>query len=179
MKPYFYLCLGLSFACCNAADVRVKTATATGGSAQGGSATGGSVTGGSVTGGSATGGSATGGSATGGTVTSGSAAGGSATGGTATPGTVGAGTATAYADGREIRVSAAGSTSVNVNGPDAAITIGGQSLTMTKTKLLLEGQPLAELPITTKKIELYLDDTDMLTVKGDGKEVTRVKMTRK
>lgn len=174
MKPYLYLCLGVAFACCNAADVRVQSGTVTGGSAQGGSATGGSVTGGNVTGGSVTGGSATGGSATGG-----SATGGQVTGGTATPGTVGAGTATAYADGREIRVSAAGSTSVNVNGPDAAITIGGQSLTMTKTKLLLNGQPLAELPAKTKKVELYLDDTDMLTVKGDGKEVTRVKMTRK
>lgn len=193
MKPFFYLCLLLPFSHYNAADARVKAGTVTGGSAQAGSATGGSVTGGSATGGSATGGSVTGGSATGGSATGGSVTGGNATAGaaragstnanaghsqpgTATPGTVGAGTATAHVNGREIRVSAASSVSVNVNDSAAEISVGGRSLSMTKTKLLHEGRPLAEFPAAAKKIEIHLDDTDMLTVKSDGKEAARVKM---
>lgn len=186
MKLFLCLFLVVPVSFTHATDVRVKAGTVTGGSAQGGSATGGSATGGSVTGGSVTGGSATGGSVTGGSVTAGSAQAGSANAtagtarsGTATSGTAGAGTATAYADGREIRVTASGSVSVNVNGTAADIAIGGQSLTIAKTQLLLDGQPLAEFPAATKKIELHLDDTDMLSIKGDGKEVSRVKMTKK
>lgn len=164
----------------HAADVRVSGGTVTGGSAQGGSASGGSVTGGSATGGSVTGGSATGGSATGGSVSGGTVTtAGSAQSGTATAGSVGAGTATAYAEGREIRVTAAGSVSVSANGPAANIDIAGQTLTVAKTELLLHGRTLAQYPSDTKKIEVHLDAQDMLSVKGDGKEVTRVKMPRK
>ncbi|MGV3658891.1 MAG: hypothetical protein ACO1TE_01865 [Prosthecobacter sp.] len=201
MKLFLCFCLVIPFSSSTASDVRVKAATVTGGSAQGGSATGGSATGGSATGGSATGGSVTGGHVTGGSATGGSATGGSVTGGSvthgsaqtgsasagggssrpgiATSGTVGAGTATAYVDGREIRVTAAGSVSVNANDSAAEIVIGGRSLTVAKTQLLLDGKQVGELPAGTKKVEVRLEDQHMLSIKGDGKEVIHVKMPDK
>ncbi len=143
---------------------------------KGGTVTGGSVTGGSVTGGSVTGGSVTGGSVTGGNVTGGNVTGGSVTGGSAQRGKVRAGTVTASAEGREIRVTAGGAVSVNVNGATAEVRLGGQTLLVEKTKLVLDGQMLGEVPQNTRKIEVQVDEKDMLSVKGDGKELARAKM---
>jgi hypothetical protein len=135
------------------------------------------VTGGSVTGGSVTGGSVTGGSVTGGSVTGGSVTGGSVSGGTITPGTVTPSTVTAFADGREIRVRAIGSVTVNTNGATAEVKLGDQMLLVEKSKLLLDGQPLADLPAEAKKVDVEVTD-GRLVVKADGKRVTSKELAR-
>jgi hypothetical protein len=129
------------------------------------------VQGGSVTGGSVTGGSVTGGSVTGGTVTGGSVTGGSVTGGTVTPGSVTPGTVTASAGGREIRVRATGSVSVNTRENVAEVKIGDQVLLIEKERLLLDGERLADLPAAAKKLEVEVQDR-RLRVTADGKQVT-------
>lgn len=173
MKTTFFLLLSgvLSIS----ASVHGQTAQARGGSATAGTVTGGTVTGCSATGGSVTGGTVTGGSATGGSATAGSVSGGTATPGTVTQGTASSGTATAFAEGREIRVSAPGSVAVNVNGSSAEVKVAGQSLTVGRTKLTLDGKELGDVPPDTKKVEVTLEK-DMLSIKGDGKEIARAKV---
>lgn len=107
----------------------------------------------------------------GGTVT-----GGTVTGGTVTPGTVSPGTVTASANGRQIQVIASESASVNVNGSNAEVKVGGQTLLVEKSKLSLDGQPLGNLPPETKKVEVSVKE-GMLSVVGDGKEFARAKLT--
>jgi hypothetical protein len=116
---------------------------------------------------------------TGGNVTAGGVTGGSVQTGPATSGHVSPGTATAFADGREIRVTSAGTVSVNVNGSTAEVRLGRQLLIVQKTRLLLDGKPLGEVPLKTQKIEVQVDDNDMLSVKGDGKELARAKILHK
>ena len=113
------------------------------------------------------GGSATGGSVTGGTVRGGSA---TATGGVTTPAT-----ASATVNGREIRVTASGHVSVNTNDAGAVVDLGGQSLTVSQSKLTLDGNDLGNIPPQTKRLEVTVTD-DMLSVMGDGKEIARAKM---
>ncbi|MES2596319.1 MAG: hypothetical protein V4662_13325 [Verrucomicrobiota bacterium] len=145
------------------ADVKgadVKGADVKGADVKGADVKGPDVHGGTVTGGSVTGGSVTGGSVSGGTVTQ----------GTVTPGIV-----TAFAEGREIRVSSAGSATVNVNGSTAEVKLGTQTLSIEKGRVLLDGKPLTNLPEATKKVQVDVKE-GMLSIRGDGKEVTRSKL---
>ncbi|GEP46491.1 hypothetical protein [Brevifollis gellanilyticus] len=116
-----------------------------------------------------------GGTVTGGTVTGGSVTGGSVSGGTVTQGTVTPGLVTAFAEGREIRVSSAQSATVNVNGATAQVKLGEQMLSIEKARIVLDGKPLANLPEATKQVQVDVKDS-MLIIKGDGKEVTRSKV---
>jgi hypothetical protein len=120
-----------------------------------------------VVGGNVQGGTVTGGSVTGGTVT-----GGSVSGGTVTPGTVTPGTVTANADGREIRVRSAGSTSVNVNGGAAEVKLDKQTLLIEKTRVVLDGKEIGALPPTAKDVLVEVNE-GLLTVKSGGKQVAK------
>jgi hypothetical protein len=154
----------------------VQGGTVTGGSVTGGAVIGGNVTGGNVTGGAVIGGNVTGGSVTGGSVTGGTVTGGSVQGGAVTNGQVSAGTVTAFAEGREIRVSATVAVSVNVNGATAEVKLGAQTLLVEKTKVLLDGKALGHVPAKARRIEVQVDARGMLLVRADGKEVARGKM---
>lgn len=79
------------------------------------------------------------------------------------------------ADGREIRVTGPGAVSVNVNGGDAQVNVAQQALTVSKTKLMLDGKELGDIPPQTKKLEVMVEK-DMLSIKGDGKEIARAKI---
>jgi hypothetical protein len=98
--------------------------------------------------------------------------GGSVSGGTITPGTVTPGTVTAFADGREIQVRAVDAVTVNVNGANAEIKIGNQMLVVQKTKLMLDGKALADMPAKAKKVDVEVKDRT-LSVRADGKELTK------
>ncbi|MGV3662224.1 MAG: hypothetical protein ACO1TE_18705 [Prosthecobacter sp.] len=89
----------------------------------------------------------------------------------------GAGIATAFADGREIRVSSAGSVSLNVNGSTAKIAIGGQSVTVERSRLLLDGRALGDVPPETRKVEVSMVK-GMLFIRGDGRELARARMDK-
>jgi hypothetical protein len=157
-----------------------NSGSVTGGSVTDGSVSGGNVRGGDVKGGDVTGGNVTGGSVTGGSVTGGSTTGGTVTPGTVTPGTVTPGTATpgmvkAMAGDREINVRALGAVSVNVAGADAKVKINKHVLDVQKGRLVFDDKDAAQLDPNIKKVDVSVQD-EMLSVKGDGKEVFRVKL---
>lgn len=107
----------------------------------------------------------------GGTTTSGSTTVGTTAAGSVTPGTV-----TASANGRQIQVSAVEPASVNVSGANAEVKVAGQTLLVEKSKLILDGKTLGDMPPETKKVEVTVKE-GMLSVIGDGKELARAKLT--
>jgi hypothetical protein len=103
---------------------------------------------------------------------------GAATSGAVTGETVTLGTATAPVEGRDVRVVAPGSVSVNVTGAKATVHIDKHLLEIEKERLVLNGQEQGTLPAGSKKIDVSVKD-EMLTVTADGKEVLQAKLHHK
>lgn len=86
------------------------------------------------------------------------------------------GIVSALVGGREVSVTAPDTAaSINVVGPTAEVKVGPQMILVEKNQIMLDGQPLSELPPDTKKVEIILGK-GMLSIKGDGKEVARAKV---
>ena len=65
---------------------------------------------------------------------------------------------------------ATGSVTLNTNGPNADVKIGDQMLHIAKSRLLLDGEPLADLPADTRKVDVEVQEGRLL-VTVDGKHI--------